>query len=237
MLVVIPSAPYGRAGAVLSALIVVACLIGLTMHKDFYAGVRRRGYYCYYTNLSNLMVLLYFAVGAPVLYSSSALAPLIPHVEFVVMMGIMLTNVIFHFLLLPYVRRIAQGMPHAREFAIMRTDNLIEHYIVPLLTLLYWLLCAPGKAQLRLWDAPLFTLAPLAYLVFIFVRAPLCGPICGEDSPYPYPFLNVKARGRGPVFATIARLYALCILCGGGVILLTQGAFSLFGAGHMLVLI
>ena len=44
MLVVIPSAPYGRLGALLSALIVVASLIGLTMHKDFYAGVRRRDF-------------------------------------------------------------------------------------------------------------------------------------------------------------------------------------------------
>ena len=43
MLVVTPAALFGRLGAVLSALIVVFSLIGLTVHSDFYAGRRRRG--------------------------------------------------------------------------------------------------------------------------------------------------------------------------------------------------
>ena len=38
--------PYGRTGTALSALIVVSCLIGLTMHSDFYAGRRRRDFFC-----------------------------------------------------------------------------------------------------------------------------------------------------------------------------------------------
>ena len=44
MLVVTPEPLYGRIGAVLSALIVVFCIIGLTMHKDFYAGKERKSF-------------------------------------------------------------------------------------------------------------------------------------------------------------------------------------------------
>ena len=69
MLAFVPDYPYGRPGAVLSALIVVFSLIGLTMHRDFYAGKRRRGFFCFYTNLSNLIVLIYFALIAPRLYA------------------------------------------------------------------------------------------------------------------------------------------------------------------------
>ena len=65
MLVVTPSALFGRVGAVLSALLVVFSLIGLTVHSDFYAGRRRRGYFLYFTNVSNLLVLLYFVTSPP----------------------------------------------------------------------------------------------------------------------------------------------------------------------------
>ena len=52
VVVVIPDEPFGRLGAALSALIAVFSLIGLTMHKDFYAGRRRKDFLCYYTNVT-----------------------------------------------------------------------------------------------------------------------------------------------------------------------------------------
>ena len=72
MVVVIPDEPFGRLGAVLSALIAAISLIGLTMHRDFYAGRRRKDFFCFYTNVSNLLVLLYFALLAPRLYASTS---------------------------------------------------------------------------------------------------------------------------------------------------------------------
>ena len=228
---------YGRLGAVLSALIVVFCLIGMTLHPDFYAGRRRRDFYCYYTNVSNLVVLLYFGLAAPRLYASQALAPLIPHVEFIVTLCIMLTFTVFHLLLFPAVRPSLRGMKRTRTFSIMLVNNLIVHYIVPWLVFFYWLLCAPGKQALRIWDAPLFTLLPLGYLLFIFLRAPACGNICGEDSPYPYPFLNCRKNGPRRVMRTCLRLFFVCIACALGVLLCTRLAFVRWGAGHALILV
>ena len=237
MLVVMPGGLYGRLGAVLSALIIVCCLIGLTMHVDFYAGIRRRDFFVYYTNLSNLLVLVYFALIAPWLYAKKALRPLIPHAEFALMMTILLTFAVFHLLLMPKIRAQLRGVRRSRLWYIVCVDNLVVHYIVPLLTLAYWLLCSPGKAALSAPDALAWTVIPLVYLLAILLRARLCGPIFGTDSAYPYPFLDIPNRGVRCVAFTCTRLYACCALAGLAAVALVRLAFSLLGAGHALALI
>ncbi|MGN0773132.1 MAG: Pr6Pr family membrane protein [Candidatus Ventricola sp.] len=237
MVVVIPEEPFGRLGAILSALIAAVSLIGLTVHKDFYAGRRRRDFFCYYTNMSNLLVLLYFALLAPRLYASARLRPLIPHAEFSLMMSIMLTFMVFHHLLSPAIYRQMRDAPRDRDFAIVFVDNFIIHYLVPWLVLFYWVLCSPGKRMLSVLDALLWTLVPLAYLAFIFLRAPLRGDIEDTDSPYPYPFLNVRRLGVRRVAAACTLLYGACAVVGLVVVALTQLSFAYFGGGHALILI
>ena len=237
MLVVIPGGLYGRLGAVLSALIVVCCLIGLTMDADFYAGVRRRGYFVYYTNLSNLLVLVYFALIAPVLYAKASLRPIIPHAEFALTMVILLTFAVFHLLLMPDVCAQLRGLPPTRLFRIVCADNIVLHYVVPLLTLCYWLLCSPGKAALSARDALAWTVIPLCYLLAVLVRARIRGDIYGTDSAYPYPFLDIPRRGARRVAFTCAQLYACCAGAGLLAVALVHLAFSLWGAGHAIALI
>lgn len=237
VVVVIPDEPFGHLGAVLSALIAVISLIGLTVHKDFYAGRRRKDFFFFYTNVSNLLVLLYFALVAPRLYASARLRPLIPHAEFSLMMSIMLTFIVFHHLLSPAIYREMKSAPRDRDFAIVFADNLIIHYLVPWLVLVYWLLCSPGKRMLRVTDALLWTLVPLGYLGYIFLSAPLRGNIENTDSPYPYPFLNVRRLGVRRVTAACALLYGACTVAGLAVVALTQLFFAHFGGGHALILI
>lgn len=237
MLVVIPSQPFGRLGALLSALIAAASLIGLTVHKDFYAGRRRRDFCCYYTNVSNLLVFAYFALLAPRLYGSARLRPLIPHAEFSVMMSIMLTFMVFHHLLSPAIYREMRTAPRDREFAIVCVDNFIIHYLVPWLVFAYWLLCSPGKSALRAADAFYWTLVPLLYIAYIFLRAPLRGEIEEAGCAYPYPFLNVESRGVRRVVFSCAAMYCACFLAGLAVVALTQLSFAYFGGGHALILI
>lgn len=237
VVVVIPDEPFGRLGAVLSALLAAFSLIGLTVHKDFYAGRRRKDFFCFYTNVSNLLVLLYFALLAPRLYASARLRPLIPHAEFSLMMSIMLTFMVFHHLLAPSIYREMKGAPRNREFAIVFADNFIIHYLVPWMVLAYWLLCSPGKGLLGAADALLWTLVPLLYLSGIFLSAPLRGSIEGTDSPYPYPFLDVRRLGARRVAAACALLYGACAIAGLAVIALTRLSFAHFGGGHALILI
>lgn len=210
--------PYTRFGAVLSALIVVFTVIGITMHRDFYAGRGRKEFFCFYTNVSNLAVLIYFSVIAPRIYISESLHPLIPHAEFAVMMCIMLTHSVFHLALYPAVKKTVSSMPHTRAYKIVFTDNFIIHYLVPLTVLVYWFFCSPQKLALRAADALYWTALPLCYAGFIFLRAPIFGVIKEAGSPYPYPFLDIQALGLRRVLRMCALLYALC--AGAGLLII-----------------
>lgn len=237
MLYVNPSSLHIRLGAVLSCVIIVLAVTGLTMHKDFYAGRIRRDFFFFYTNLSNLIVLIYFALAAPRLYASSALHALIPHTEFAVMMSIMLTCCVFHFVLLPAVYDRVMSMPRTREFRIAFTDNLIVHYLVPLSVLAYWLLCSPGKSTLTLADGISWTVFPTLYVLAVFIRAPLRGVIEEAGCCYPYPFLDIGVLGAGRVARTCLALFLLCAAAGTALIAVFQFLYAFFGAGHTLVLI
>ncbi len=229
MLVVVPPTAQGQLGAVLSALIVVFSLIGLTMHGDFYAGICRRDYWAYYTNQSNLLVLVYFALIAPFLYADARLHTLIPHAEFAVMLSIMLTHLVFHHFLAPFVMEETIYTPHAPDARIARADSFVQHYAVPLMTLAYWLLCSPGKSRLTLSDAFLWLLFPLLYVGFIFLRARLRGTIHGTKSAYPYPFLDVRFFGGRRVLLLTGILLALSAGASLTLVMAIRGAaFVLF---------
>lgn len=236
MLIVTPSALYGRLGALLSALIVVCACIGLTLHRDVYAHTPRRDFYGYYTNVSNLIVLLYFALLAPWLYARAALHRFIPVAEFSVMMIILLTHLVFHNLLFPEIRRAARGMPRSRETAIMAADNAFIHYLVPWLTALYWLLCSPRKNALTLPGVLVWLAVPLLYLLRVFLRARR-GNLAGTDSPYPYPFLDAQRLGAGRVAGICLTLLAACVLASVSLLLLVRLSFAQWGGGHALLLI
>ena len=237
LLIVISDTLGGRMGAVLSALIVIFCIVGLTMHKDFYAGVPRKDFFCFYTNLSNALVGVYFALIAPRLYTSRRLHPLIPHAEFLMMMSIMLTFSVFHLMLFPAIRSTVSHAARTREYQIVCTDNFIIHYLVPWLVFFYWLLCGPGKMTLGVFDAVLWTLLPALYLSFILLRAGRGKLIEETGSPYPYPFLDAAALGRKTVLRLCLSLYGICLAAGISAIALIRIAFALFGGGHALFLI
>jgi len=187
--------------------------------------------------LSNLLVGLYFALIAPRLFARAELHALIPHVEFSLMMSIMLTFSVFHLLLFPAVRSVICHAEHTREFKIVCTDNFIVHYLVPWLVFIYWLLCSPGKTALTFRNAILWTLLPVTYLLCIFIHA-RCGRLIQEtQSLYPYPFLDLNALGAKTVLRTCLLLYSICVIAGSLVILITRLMFALFGSGHPLILI
>lgn len=225
-----------RLGAVLSALLVVLSLLGLTIHKEFYAGKPRRDYFFFYTNLSNLLVLVYFALLAPRLYAASALRPLVPHADFAVMMSIMLTGTVFHLLLFPAVRSTALSHARTREFYIVCADSLIEHYLVPLTAFAFWLLCSPGKDALGPADAFLWTLLPLGYTAAVFLRAPVRGVIEEAGSPYPYPFMDVQLLGVRRMALTLSAMYAVCVACSAAVIAAVRLSHRILGSGYPLIL-
>lgn len=219
MLVVIQQTPQGTLGAVLSAVIVVLSLVGLTLHSDFYAGKCRRDYWVYYTNQSNLLVFLYFALLSPLLYANPALRTLIPHAEYALMLCIMLTHIVYHHLLAPFINEDTPYALHTQDSRFAHADSIVQHYVVPLLTFLYWLLCSPDKRTLGMADGVLWLAFPCVYAAYVLVRARLRGFIHQTKSAYPYPFLDVSLLGSRRV------AFACCLMLLGGAMAGLLGVF------------
>jgi len=65
--------------------------------------------------------------------------------------------------------------------------NVMMHYIVPIATPVFWLVCAP-KGRLKARDPLIWAIYPLSYLVYALVRG-------GIGGHYPYPFMDVGKIG------------------------------------------
>ena len=237
MLMIIPDSLYGRVGAVLSALIVIACFVGLTLHPEVFSGVPRKDFFWYYTNLSNLLVALYFSTISPFFYAKSRLYPLIPFAEFSVTMSIMLTHTVFHLMIFPGIRQQIKTIAQHGEANMLAANNLLVHYIVPWLVMLYYLFCAPGKNTVSLLAAPLWLLFPLAYAGVIFLHAASGKKIPGTDRLYPYPFLDAVLLGKKRVFMACAGMLVLCALASVALLLILRALYAFAGGGKPLFLI
>ena len=150
----------------------------ITKHGGF-------GMLLYYTVLSNLLVTIFTGYLLRVMsrsgenWQSSTLLRLKGGVT----MSIMITCVIYHFMLAPI----------ATDF--YRVENFLCHYIVPL-----WFLADTlffdKQGQYKIWDPVLWTILPLVYMIFaLFNGLVLKLPVPNSKvSPFPYFFLDV-AKG------------------------------------------
>lgn len=107
-----------------------------------------------------------------------------PRVAGFVLMSILVTMLIYLVVLVPTV-------PPAERFT---PEDTLVHVIVPILTVLDWLLFTPKGAQ-RWFDPLLWAVPPYAYLAWAFLNHALGGTFSGR--PYPYPFMDIEAIGWG----------------------------------------
>jgi hypothetical protein len=97
-----------------------------------------------------------------------------------------------------------RGLVHLEGPALL-ADTLL-HYVVPILTVLYWLAIAP-KFGLR-WHHPLlWSLYPLAYFGYAVVRGSM-------DGRYPYPFMDVAKLGAAQTVLNALGLAAAFVIAG-----------------------
>lgn len=145
----------------------------------------------YYTNLSNLAVIIFFGV-----YFSFEIINKLKGTHYgknkwfytakgAITMCIFITGVIYHFLL-----------AKPSEPGFWEAGNLIKHYIVPILVLFDWVLF--DSRERYLWWSPLTnTILPILYLVFALIRGAIVGP--EHHLQYCYGFINVTEYGAGQV--------------------------------------
>ena len=156
-----------------------------------------------FTTLSNLAVAVFYLsyLIAEIRKSGSAESSVkFGYFKFLITMSIMLTGLVAHFML--------RGMFDSMD-AIAKAGLTLLHYIVPIGTVLDWLLFdIKGKTT---WKMPLFAAVfPLAYVIISLIAAQF---LTGE-SKYPYPFLNADTLGAGAVALNIV-LIALAFFAVG----------------------
>ncbi len=179
-----------------SALVIAAVgIIGLVIHSSMFRdGHIRPGFFCFYTNQSNLLVVVYelalfltAALGAEKAHRTVANGT----VALAVAACIWVTHLIYHFVLLRDFRRKGGTLADTAEETV---GNALVHYVTPLLVLLQWLLWA-DKESLTVWSAVAWLVIPLAYFIFAMLRARTGRPIGNTHYVYPYPFLNLPELG------------------------------------------
>lgn len=171
----------------------VLAMVGVFLQAQLNTGHYRLGTFSYYTNLSNLFTgvyqLLLFAgaLAGGALYD--ALAG--PALRYSLTLMIWVTHLIYHFLLVPDYKK-KQGDGFKAEWSTFK--NLDVHYVVPLLALLQWLVCADKAVPL--WATAAWLLIPLAYLAFAMIRAQILGPNPKSGVfRYPYSFMDLDEQG------------------------------------------
>lgn len=187
-------------------LLVIICGYGISYHMR--SG--RWGDFNYYTVLSNSVCFVYFLLSIVFLVSrteaQNRLSTWKPNIEKAVVFCITVTFLIYNFILRPEAFKMGNGG------SFYTTLNIVEHYIVPIMVILDWLLFC-SKGGLRRWEPVAWLSMPAAYLTYILLRAPIAGNIGGTSSPYPYDFINVHIHG-------VAGVAQNCVLTGIGMLFL-----------------
>lgn len=178
-------------------LIVLIGCCGLVMHSGLLTDHPRKDFFRYYTNLSNLLVVMFFLarIVVRITGNTNGFFGRIVFSElwfFSVTMSIVLTFGIFHFVLMPSFRN---APPESNEFKLAHSfSNYCVHYIVPLLTLLTWLIFAK-KSELRYPWGVIWTVIPWCYVIYATIRGLRGDIIENTDSAYPYDFMDLGKHG------------------------------------------
>lgn len=89
-------------------------------------------------------------------------------------------------------------------------DNIVLHYIMPIVLIADWLLYPP-RTKLSYKIVTLWAVIPVAYVVYSLVRGAVI-------SWYPYPFLNATANGYPSVIITTLILAVVVIAAALGIV-------------------
>ena len=120
-----------------------------------------------------------------------------------VTMSIMITCVIYHFMLAPLTT----------DF--YRLENFLCHYIVPLWFLADTIIFDKSR-QYKWFDPMLWTSLPLLYMIFAILNGFVLKMAVpnAKDSPFPYFFLNATKHGWGFVFRWAATIFLAYMISG-----------------------
>lgn len=167
----------------------------------------RWDFYVHFTNLSN-----YLCIGivlAELIQTAKkktdSYVTVTPFLKFIGVLAILLTFLVFNFLL--------AGQPDRDPQANWRVASICFHVILPIMYVFDWLLFYEHKKVK--WYYPLASVIfPAIYVTFVYVRAAIVNFNPGVPYLYPYFFLNLDNLGVVGVAKWVSVLFVGFILLG-----------------------
>ncbi len=131
-----------------------------------------------------------------------------PHIKGEIMISILLTMTVYHFILIPYALKI-------NPYQNLKVIDIILHYCMPVLTLFDWLLF-DKKKRFRWYDPFIWVIGPYLYVIFVFIQAnfDIAARKAANISDYIYAFLDVKLLGDVNVLINLLSLTVTFIIVG-----------------------
>lgn len=182
------------AAVIFKVVLIIGCGYGLTeMSGLLKVGISSR-MFAYYTNLSDIAALAFTMVSA--VHTAVALirqgnrqtADFLPWLKRALVLTISVTLLVYHFVLGPTMYRMNVN------YEVYGCTDILIHYFTPIMFILDWILF-DEKGKTRWFDPLLWLLLPVAYLVFVLIRAEVAEPLNAAGARYPYYFLDIDALG------------------------------------------
>ena len=188
----------------------IACLGIFDDIKNF-----RWDFYVYFTNLSNFLCLgvMVTALIQTVKRKGDGFVTSLPLLKFIGMLGIVLTFLVFNFVL--------AGAEGRNPQLNWRIGSICFHVVLPIMYIADWFLFYERKKTT--WRYPLASISfPLAYAIFLLIHATILGFNSSILTPtggvliYPYFFVNLDNLGIPGVLMWIGILSVAFVAMGFG---------------------
>ena len=175
----------------------------------------RWDFYIYFTNLSNFLCfgVMLVALIQTIKRKEDGYVTATPLLKFIGMLGILLTFLVFNFMLAG-----AEGREPQLNW---RIGSICFHVVLPIMYIADWFLFYERKKTT--WRYPIASISfPLAYAIFLLIHAAILGfdtsilTPTGATLIYPYFFVNLETQGVPGVLMWIAILSVAFVAMGFG---------------------
>ena len=189
----------------------VGCIASLGIFDDI--NMIRWDFYVYFTNLSNFLCfgVMLACLIQTIKKKEDSFVTTAPMLKFIGMLGILLTFLVFNFMLAGAADRDPQ--------LNWRIGSLTFHVILPIMYVADWFLFYERKSCK--WYYPLASVSfPLGYVIFLLIQAAILKFDASILTPtggtliYPYFFVNIKTQGVPGVLMWIGIITAAFIAIG-----------------------
>ena len=160
----------------------------------------RWDFYAHFTNLSNYLCIgiMFAELVQTAKKSENSYVSASPLLKFIGLLGIMLTFLVFNFLL--------AGRPDREFQANWRVSSICLHVILPIMYVFDWILFYEHKKVK--WFYPIASVIfPVLYIIFIYTRAFIVNFNPEVPYLYPYFFLNLDNLGVAGVAKWVGILF------------------------------